>query len=98
VLKEEKRKWSGVKRGEKKMLSSGFTNAPVTKYAIVSLVVSSIAVSLGDVKYLFYIQVVPHLWRYMQVWRLVGWQVSLRLPSLPSSCGRIGMLGRIVFG
>ncbi|KAK2755970.1 hypothetical protein FQN54_005767 [Arachnomyces sp. PD_36] len=56
------------------MLSSGFTDAPVTKYAIVSLVVSSIAVSLGDVKYLFYIQVVPHLWRYAQVWRLVVWQ------------------------
>lgn len=76
------------------MLSSGFTNAPVTKYAIVSLIVSSIAVSIGDVKYLFYIQVVPHLWRYMQVWRLVGWQVSLAcFPGLVETVGRLANCG-----
>lgn len=72
------------------MLSSGFTNAPVTKYAIISLVVSSIAVSLGDVKYLFYIQVVPHLWKYMQGWRLVVWQVSYTLRLLSGLARTVG--------
>lgn len=58
------------------MLSSGFTNAPVTKFALAFIIVSSIAASIFDVKYLFYIDVVPHLWRYVQFWRLFIWQVG----------------------
>ncbi|PGH18604.1 hypothetical protein AJ79_00383 [Helicocarpus griseus UAMH5409] len=57
------------------MISSGFTNAPITKYALVFIVVSSIFASVADVKYLLYIQVVPHLWNYKQIWRLAVWQV-----------------------
>ncbi|KAI9838270.1 MAG: hypothetical protein M1819_005538 [Sarea resinae] len=56
------------------MLSSGFTNAPVSNYLLLYIVASSILVSLADYKYLFYIQVVPHLWRYWQAWRLLIWQ------------------------
>lgn len=57
------------------MLTSGFTNAPVTRLFIFSLVAASILVSVADSKHLFYIQVVPHLWRYKQAWRIVAWQV-----------------------
>jgi hypothetical protein len=58
------------------MLSSGFANAPITQLALVFIVVSSIAVSIFDVKYLFYIEVTPHLWGWFQFWRLLVWQVS----------------------
>jgi hypothetical protein len=57
------------------MLSSGFTNAPVAKWFLFGIIAVSIAVSITDSKYLFYIQVVPHLWRYKQAWRLLIWQV-----------------------
>ncbi|KAL8926328.1 MAG: hypothetical protein Q9172_001837 [Xanthocarpia lactea] len=36
--------------------------------------VSSILVSITDTKYLFHIQLVPHLARYRQFWRLLIWQ------------------------
>ncbi|KAI1933085.1 hypothetical protein LOZ66_006613 [Ophidiomyces ophidiicola] len=57
------------------MLTSGFTNASVTKYALIFVIASSIAVSLVDTKYLFYIQVTPHLWQYRQWWRILIWQL-----------------------
>ncbi|ODH13614.1 hypothetical protein ACO22_07079 [Paracoccidioides brasiliensis] len=57
------------------MISSGFTNAPISKYALIFIIASSIAASVADVKYLFYIQVVPHLWTYWQIWRLGVWQL-----------------------
>ncbi|KAK2731800.1 hypothetical protein FQN57_003161 [Myotisia sp. PD_48] len=57
------------------MLSSGFTHAPVTKSALVFIVAASIVVSIADAKYLFYIQVVPHIWKYQQLWRFLIWPV-----------------------
>lgn len=57
------------------MLASGFTAAPVSQCFFFGIIASSILVSITDTKYLFYIQVVPHLWRYKQVWRLLTWQV-----------------------
>ncbi|EFE32553.1 uncharacterized protein ARB_00377 [Trichophyton benhamiae CBS 112371] len=42
------------------MLSSGFTNAPVTKLALVYIIAASILVSIADAKYLFYIQLTSH--------------------------------------
>ncbi|KAL8936090.1 MAG: hypothetical protein Q9216_005114 [Gyalolechia sp. 2 TL-2023] len=56
------------------MLSSGFTAAPVSKYLFFSIIVSSIAVSITDIKYLFHIQLVPHFSHYKQYWRLLLWQ------------------------
>ncbi|KAI9711129.1 MAG: hypothetical protein M1812_007233 [Candelaria pacifica] len=56
------------------MLASGFTDARVSKYLLISIVALSILASITDSKYLFYIQVVPHLWRYKQIWRLLIWQ------------------------
>ncbi|KAI9841619.1 MAG: hypothetical protein M1838_003491 [Thelocarpon superellum] len=56
------------------MLTSGFTHAPVSRFLVFSLVTSSILVSITDIKYLFPIQVVPHLWQYGQLWRVLTWQ------------------------
>jgi hypothetical protein len=59
------------------MLTSGFTNAPTSKFLVFAVIAASIAVSILDIKYLFYIHVVPHLWRYKQAWRLAIWQVRI---------------------
>ncbi|KAL8698681.1 MAG: hypothetical protein Q9224_001741 [Gallowayella concinna] len=56
------------------MLASGFTAATVSRSLFFGTIVSSILVSLTDTKYLFHIQLVPHLWRYNQYWRLLIWQ------------------------
>ena len=61
------------------MIASGFTAAPVSQFLFFGVIASSIFVSITDSKYLFYIQVVPHLWQYKQAWRLLIWQVSLAL-------------------
>lgn len=58
------------------MLSSGFTNASVSKSLLIYVVVSSIALALFDSKHLAHIQVVPHLWGYGQLWRVFVWQVA----------------------
>ncbi|KAI9761467.1 MAG: hypothetical protein M4579_000977 [Chaenotheca gracillima] len=57
------------------MLSSGFTNTPASRIFLLFVVLSSILASITDSKYLFYIQVVPHLWRYKQAWRIFVWQI-----------------------
>ncbi|KAI4258672.1 MAG: hypothetical protein LQ352_001098 [Teloschistes flavicans] len=56
------------------MLASGFTAAPVSRYFFFGTIVSSILVSITDTKYLFHVQLIPHIWRYMQFWRLFIWQ------------------------
>ncbi|KAI9821454.1 MAG: hypothetical protein M1832_003300 [Thelocarpon impressellum] len=56
------------------MLSSGFHNAAVSRFLVFSVVASSILVSITDVKHLFPVHVVPHLWRYKQLWRVVTYQ------------------------
>lgn len=57
------------------MLTSGFTNAPVTKFLVFYTVASAFLASITDSQYLLYIQVVPHLWVHRQFWRLLTWQV-----------------------
>ncbi|KOS20579.1 DSC E3 ubiquitin ligase complex subunit 2 [Escovopsis weberi] len=52
-----------------------FTNAPVTRLAVLGLVGSSIAVSLLDVKHYCYILLGTHIWRYRQLWRLLTYQL-----------------------
>lgn len=64
------------------MLASGFTAAPVSQFLFFGVIASSILVSITDTKYLFYIQVVPHLWQYMQAWRLLIWQVCLAFSKI----------------
>lgn len=58
------------------MLSSGFTNAPVSKYLVIYIIASAIALSIFDAKHLAQIQVNPHLWRYGQLSRILRWQVA----------------------
>ncbi len=62
------------------MIASGFSAAPVSKFLFFSLITSSILVSITDTKHLFYIQVLPHLYRYKQLWRLLIWQVKSAPP------------------
>ncbi|KAH8819944.1 hypothetical protein F5884DRAFT_660637 [Xylogone sp. PMI_703] len=57
------------------MLSSGLTNAPVSRSLAFGIVATSILVSITDLKHYFYIQVDPHFWRYHQLWRIFTYQV-----------------------
>ncbi|KAJ9656634.1 hypothetical protein H2201_008483 [Coniosporium apollinis] len=56
------------------MLTSGFTNAPVSRFLVLYIVGASFLASITDSKYLIHIHVVPHLWVYRQFWRLLSWQ------------------------
>jgi membrane associated rhomboid family serine protease len=58
-----------------KMLSSSFSDAPVSRSLAYLLVGASILASITDTKHYFYIQVDPHLWRYHQLWRLLTYQL-----------------------
>jgi len=57
------------------MLSTGFADAPVSRSLAYGIVAASILASITDVKYYFYIQVDPHLWRYHQLWRMFTYQL-----------------------
>ncbi|OJJ49420.1 hypothetical protein ASPZODRAFT_129874 [Penicilliopsis zonata CBS 506.65] len=56
------------------MISSGFTNAPISKYLLIYTIASSVALAILDVKHLAHVQVSPHLWQYGQFWRTLIWQ------------------------
>lgn len=58
-----------------KMLTSGLTNAPLTKGLLIYTIASSVALSLFDIKHLAVIYVTPHFWPYTQFWRGLLWQV-----------------------
>jgi hypothetical protein len=57
------------------MLSTGFTDAPVSRSLVYGIVAASILASITDTKHYFYIQVDPHLWRYHQIWRIFTYQL-----------------------
>ncbi|KAI7235508.1 hypothetical protein KC330_g4277 [Hortaea werneckii] len=57
------------------MITSGFTNAPVTKLLVFGIILTSFLATLTDTKYFFWIEVRPHLLDYAQSWRLLTWQV-----------------------
>ncbi|KAI6804605.1 hypothetical protein KC361_g258 [Hortaea werneckii] len=57
------------------MITSGFTNAPVTKLLVFGIILTSFLATLTDTKYFFWIEVRPHLLEYAQLWRLLTWQV-----------------------
>lgn len=57
------------------MLTSGFTNAPVTQFLVIGTVISAFLASITDTKYYFWIQPKPHLFDYWQFWRLFTWQL-----------------------
>ncbi|OCK84938.1 hypothetical protein K432DRAFT_439655 [Lepidopterella palustris CBS 459.81] len=57
------------------MLTSGFTNAPVSRFLVFWVVAGALLASLTDTRYYIHIEVVPHLWVYGQFWRLLTWQI-----------------------
>lgn len=57
------------------MLSSGFSNAPISRYILTGIVVGALLASITDTKYYFWIAVRPHLLDYRQFWRLLTWQL-----------------------
>ena len=58
------------------MLTSGLTNAPVSKSFLIYTVASSVALAILDAKHLVSIHVARHLWQYGQFWRALVWQVA----------------------
>jgi len=56
------------------MISSGFTNAPLTRTFIILLVALAILASITDTKHYLPIAIRPHLLAYRQFWRLLTWQ------------------------
>ncbi|KAJ5089436.1 hypothetical protein N7532_008120 [Penicillium argentinense] len=58
------------------MLTSGLTNTPLSKSLLIYVVVSSIALSILDVKHLASIHASPHFWPYGQFWRALFWQIA----------------------
>ena len=60
------------------MISSGFTNAPVTQFLVFGTVIGALLATITDSRYYLHIQVVPHIWQYGQFWRFAVWQVCER--------------------
>lgn len=65
-----------LQKGENKMFTSGLTNTPITKTLLIYILVSSILLSILDIKHLAGIQVSPHFWTYGQFWRAALWHVA----------------------
>ncbi|KAI4949593.1 hypothetical protein J4E91_005333 [Alternaria rosae] len=61
------------------MISSGFTNAPVTQFLVFGTVIGALLAAITDSRFYLHIQVVPHLWQYGQFWRVGVWTVCLVL-------------------
>ncbi|KAF2178346.1 hypothetical protein K469DRAFT_676067 [Zopfia rhizophila CBS 207.26] len=57
------------------MITSGFTNAPVSRFLVFSTVIGALIASLTDTRYYFHIEVVPHIWNYGQFWRVLTWHL-----------------------
>ena len=57
------------------MISSGFTNAPVTQFLVFGTVIGALLAAITDSRFYLHIQVVPHLWGYGQFWRCGVWMV-----------------------
>ncbi|EWC44796.1 hypothetical protein DRE_06434 [Drechslerella stenobrocha 248] len=58
------------------MQVSGFAHTPISQFFVYYLVIAAVVISVSDYKYLFHVQIVPHLWRWNQWWRLLVWQGS----------------------
>jgi hypothetical protein len=59
------------------MITSGFTNAPVSQFLVFSAVIGALFATITDTRYYLPISVVPHIWTYGQFWRFLTWQVGL---------------------
>jgi hypothetical protein len=72
------------------MISSGFTNAPVSQFLVFGTVIGALLATLTDTRYYLHIQVVPHIWGYGQFWRFLTWQVSFAETAGREECVREG--------
>lgn len=57
-------------------MSSGFTNAPITRTLIIASITLSILISLTDTKPFLPLSIRPHLVHYTQFWRLLTWPLA----------------------
>ncbi|KAF2739586.1 hypothetical protein EJ04DRAFT_456731, partial [Polyplosphaeria fusca] len=57
------------------MITSGFTNAPVSQFLVFATVIGALIASITDTRYYIHIHAVPHLWNYGQFWRVFTWQI-----------------------
>ena len=55
------------------MLASGFSNAPLSRYLVMTVVAGSLLASITDSKHLFWIAAKPHISDYGQLWRFLTW-------------------------
>ncbi|CAE6524072.1 unnamed protein product [Rhizoctonia solani] len=55
---------------------SGFQNAPITKGLMIATGALSLIIGLADVRYYFHLQLVPHISRDHQYWRLLTNQLA----------------------
>ena len=58
------------------MQSSGFAHTPTTRFVILTVIALSLLVSLTDTKYLFPIRLHPHLYPWLQLWRVFTYQTA----------------------
>lgn len=61
--------------------TSGFTSAPATRGVLVLLVSTSIGASVLSVKHYLPVKPVPHLWPYLQIWRIATFQLAYSTSS-----------------
>lgn len=57
------------------MITSGFTNAPVSQFLVFGTVIAALLASLTDTRYYVGILVAPHFWGYAQFWRALVWPI-----------------------
>jgi hypothetical protein len=70
------------------MISSGFTNAPVSQFLVFSTVIGALVATVTDTRYYVHLSVVPHIWTYGQFWRFLTWQASHTM--FPPGCKLCG--------
>lgn len=58
------------------MRVSGFSNAPITRLLLLTIVLTSLLTSLADKKHFFPIHITPHIYPWGQYWRLLTWQLA----------------------
>lgn len=56
--------------------SSGFTHTPATRAILALLVTTSIGASVLSLKHYLPLKPTPHLWPYLQVWRILTFQLA----------------------
>lgn len=58
------------------MRVSGFSNAPITRLLLLTIVLTSLLASLSDKKHFFPIHITPHIYPWGQYWRIFTWQLA----------------------